>query len=115
MPIDRSFRSTWRPVGTHAGHSVWSSRDHVGEVIHGTRVGVHWTSCTGCMRCIPVCPVSVFKVDRTDDGLPVVDPEREEECILCYACEMVCPVEALHVERSGGSPETLEALLHSND
>ena len=109
MTIDGGFRSTWRVVGRHGGHDIWSPLDGKDE-IHGTRVGVHWASCIGCMRCVPVCPLNVLE-GLEADGRLVVDPVRDDECILCYACEMVCPVTAIHVMRSGGSTETMDALL----
>ncbi|NHJ12369.1 MAG: ferredoxin family protein [Candidatus Thorarchaeota archaeon] len=74
-------------------------------------VGVHIQLCTGCMKCLEACPTKVFVPWEFTQGLNVVDPLREEECILCLVCEIVCPVEAIHILREGGSQETLDSLL----
>jgi NAD-dependent dihydropyrimidine dehydrogenase PreA subunit len=44
-------------------------------------------------------------------GRQVVDPVKENDCILCLVCEIVCPVEAISIEREGGSDDTLDSLL----
>jgi NAD-dependent dihydropyrimidine dehydrogenase PreA subunit len=107
LPIDPTFRERWKKTDSHEGHAVWRSVD---QVIHGTKVGVHFGLCNGCMKCIEVCPTDVFDA-FIHSGSRVADPVKEEDCILCIACELVCPTIAIHVIRSGGSDETLESLL----
>ncbi|NHI83952.1 MAG: 4Fe-4S dicluster domain-containing protein [Candidatus Thorarchaeota archaeon] len=110
MPIDNNFRNDWRIVSKHEGHSVWRSETGKDE-IHGMAVGVLIESCIGCMKCISACPTDVFVPWKTPQGVQVVDPLNENECIICLLCEIVCPVEAIHVHRQDGSQETLDSLL----
>jgi NAD-dependent dihydropyrimidine dehydrogenase PreA subunit len=48
---------------------------------------------------------------QDESGRQVVDPVKEDDCILCLVCEIVCPVEAIAIERKGGSDDTLDSLL----
>lgn len=41
--------------------------------------------CTGCARCVKVCPV--FEANRVETGKIIVDPQN---CIACGACFSVC-------------------------
>ncbi|MHA2118495.1 MAG: 4Fe-4S dicluster domain-containing protein [Candidatus Thorarchaeota archaeon] len=111
MPIDRNFRTTWSIINSHEGHPVWSKNDEKGGMIHGEVVGLHVESCIGCMKCITTCPVDVFVAWISEDGVDVVDPILDAECILCLACELVCPTEAIHIDRQPGSQDTLDSLL----
>jgi NAD-dependent dihydropyrimidine dehydrogenase PreA subunit len=111
VPIDRTFRETWRVVRDHLGHPVWNSTDGGRVEIHGRIVGVDFSLCYGCEKCIHACPTQVFEQMQDEFGRPVVDPVREDECILCLVCEIVCPVEAISIERAGGSDDTLDSLL----
>lgn len=111
MPIDRTFRDTWRVVRDHHGHPVWHSPEYESTEIHGRLVGVDFSLCYGCEKCIHACPTHVFELMEDESGSPVVDPIREEDCILCLVCEIVCPVEAISIEREGGSDDTLDSLL----
>ncbi|MGY5874297.1 MAG: 4Fe-4S binding protein [Candidatus Thorarchaeota archaeon] len=106
MPISKDYREHWSIIDQHNGHDVWA-HDDSSDVIHGTVVGIHLASCTGCMKCITACPTRV--IVPLEQGL--VDPLREEDCILCLACELVCPTDAIHIQRSGGSKDTLDSLL----
>lgn len=79
-------------------------------MIHGTKVGVLLNECTGCMKCIDVCPTDVFEI--WDFGTrQVADPAREKDCILCLICETVCPENVIDIEQEEGSEETLNSLL----
>ena len=111
MPIDRTFRETWTIVNDHLGHPVWRLPENTMVEIHGSRVGVDFSLCYGCAKCINACPTIVFELIRDESGQSVADPEREDDCILCLVCEIVCPVEAISVEREGGSDDTLTSLL----
>ena len=111
MPIDKTFRDTWRKIGQHEGHPVWQSVEALSSEIHGMIVGVDMTLCFGCEKCITACPTNVFThwEDRK-----TVDPVRESDCIFCLVCEIVCPVDAISIKREGGSSDTLKALLQDN-
>ena len=113
MPIDRNFRNTWNRIGLHNDHSVWQGDDE-SLVIHGDIVGVDFSLCYCCEKCITTCPVNVFDTFTDELNRSVVDPVNDSDCILCLACEIVCPVDAISIERSGGSEDTLESLLRSS-
>jgi len=53
--------------------------------------------CTGCKRCIEVCPHGVF--DITDRKAQIVD---KDSCMECGACALNCPVNALEVNAGVG-------------
>ena len=112
MPIDRTFRESWRVVKDHLGHPVWNSAEGDSTEIHGRIVGVDFSLCYGCEKCIHACPTNEFELIQDDSGRPVVDPEREDDCILCLVCEIVCPVEAISIMRESGSDDTLDSLLN---
>lgn len=46
--------------------------------------------CTGCGRCLDVCPPQVLA--RRDGKAELVDPAG---CIYCVACEDICPEGAI--------------------
>ena len=111
VPIDRTFRETWRVIKDHLGHPVWHSPANDGTEIHGHIVGVDFSLCYGCEKCINACPTHVFMQIQDESDRQVVDPVKEDDCILCLVCEIVCPVEAISIERKGGSDDTLDSLL----
>ncbi|MHA2023770.1 MAG: 4Fe-4S dicluster domain-containing protein [Candidatus Thorarchaeota archaeon] len=115
MPIDKTYRDTWRRIGLHEGHPVWQFEDNESSRIHGSIVGVDFSLCYGCEKCITACPTNVFVALIDERNRPVVDPLNESECILCLVCEIVCPVEAISIEREGGSEDTLKSLLQSSE
>ena len=51
------------------------------------------TRCTGCDRCVRVCPTDVF--DAVAGSAPVI--ARPDACQTCFMCELYCPVDALYV------------------
>ena len=51
---------------------------------------VEQETCTGCYRCIEVCPKGVFKFE---DGKSHV--VHLNECIICTACFRQCPAGAI--------------------
>ena len=48
--------------------------------------------CTGCGRCLDVCPMDVFQ--RAADQIYIAYPA---DCMACYLCEIECPTGAVHV------------------
>jgi NAD-dependent dihydropyrimidine dehydrogenase PreA subunit len=110
LPIDRSFKDTWVKGDNHQGHAVWqSSTSKLG--IHGTRVAVDFDECTGCLKCLVVCPVDVFIQWVSDPNHVKADPVKEADCLECLACELVCPVDAIYIIRTPPTGDTLSALL----
>jgi NAD-dependent dihydropyrimidine dehydrogenase PreA subunit len=49
--------------------------------------------CTGCQRCIEVCPANVFAPGAND--IPLI--ARQDDCQSCYMCELYCQADALYV------------------
>ena len=57
------------------------------------------TRCTGCDRCVRICPTDVF--DAVPGGAPVI--ARPDACQTCFMCELYCPVDALYVAPDAGT------------
>jgi NAD-dependent dihydropyrimidine dehydrogenase PreA subunit len=114
VPIDKTFRDTWRIIDQHEGHPVWMPEDNESR-IHGNNAGVDFTLCYGCKKCIIACPTDVFVIFTDEQEGTVVDPLNDSNCILCLVCEIVCPVEAISIKREGGSEDTLNSLLQSSE
>ncbi len=53
--------------------------------------------CTGCSRCIEVCPREVFEMQAE-----IVRILNKDRCIECGACANNCPHEALKVNAGVG-------------
>lgn len=75
--------------------------------------------CIQCEECVKDCTRMII---RMENGLPVADPEREENCMACQHCLAVCPTGALSllgldpkdsIELKGNypSPEAMETLI----
>jgi len=52
--------------------------------------------CTGCRRCVDICPTACLAMDRHLPWLP-----RPADCISCGACVFLCPPSALTLARVG--------------
>jgi NAD-dependent dihydropyrimidine dehydrogenase PreA subunit len=50
------------------------------------------TACTGCGRCVAVCPTGCLAAWGAVVWLP-----RPAECVRCGVCELVCPAGAVRV------------------
>ncbi len=46
--------------------------------------------CTGCGRCVPICPAECLEMIGALPWLP-----RPRDCVSCTACAAVCPAEAI--------------------
>lgn len=53
--------------------------------------------CTGCGKCIEVCPHEVFVL--RDKKISITD---QDKCMECGACAANCPFGALHVDKGVG-------------
>ncbi|MEM3012626.1 MAG: tetrahydromethanopterin S-methyltransferase subunit A [Candidatus Hadarchaeales archaeon] len=60
-------------------------------------VRIREEKCTGCARCVEVCPAGVFGLEE-ERGRKVARVVRGEECCACRACELKCPEGAIEVE-----------------
>jgi len=54
-------------------------------------------NCTGCLRCIEVCPRKVF--EENGKKVRIIDADR---CMECGACMMNCAFDALEVDKGVG-------------
>lgn len=60
------------------------------------RIIVDAQKCTGCGKCVPVCPVRAIKIHNEK---AVMDPEL---CILCTSCVAECEVDAVIIPAMSG-------------
>jgi NAD-dependent dihydropyrimidine dehydrogenase PreA subunit len=55
------------------------------------------TACTGCRRCIEVCPHAVFVMESGRSQL-----RNRDACMECGACSRNCPAGAIRVQTGVG-------------
>jgi len=51
--------------------------------------------CTGCQRCVQVCPAAVFEPSEAGTPPRIAHPD---DCQTCFGCELYCDADALYVE-----------------
>lgn len=51
--------------------------------------------CDRCARCVEDCPAGIIRM--TDEALPSVAPDDEEQCLECQHCLAACPQAAISV------------------
>ena len=56
------------------------------------------TSADGCIACVTICPVDIFK-QTDDESQIVVNEANEDECILCDLCLTQCPAQAITLQK----------------
>jgi len=56
------------------------------------------TSAKGCITCVSICPVDIFK-QSDDKSQIVVNEANEDECILCDLCLTQCPAQAITLQK----------------
>jgi NAD-dependent dihydropyrimidine dehydrogenase PreA subunit len=61
------------------------------EVLDDVLYAVNEPKCTGCKKCLSVCPQDAISIV---DGKAVID---KEECIGCGRCLRVCSEKAIYV------------------
>lgn len=64
---------------------------------NGTTLKLITEKCTGCGRCMEVCPHQVFALK--DGRSEIID---KDSCMECGACAQNCPVQALEVKPGVG-------------
>jgi len=90
-------------VGVGAAYLVtefsgWSPLQKYSLIPHKRpRVRVAEDICSGCRRCVEVCPQAVFRMERGS-----AEVVREERCVICRSCFSQCPTGAV-VHSHGGS------------
>jgi 2-oxoglutarate ferredoxin oxidoreductase subunit delta len=52
-------------------------------------------NCTGCGRCIAMCPKKILYLDKETNKCMVTDGEK---CDRLRGCEMVCPADAIRID-----------------
>lgn len=62
-----------------------------------TTLKMNIDKCTGCGKCIEVCPHLVFKI--FDGKAQIIDKDR---CMECGACAKNCPFDVLEVKPGVG-------------
>lgn len=55
-------------------------------------------SAEGCMTCVKVCPVAIFKPAANKTRIEV-NKANEDECTLCNLCLEQCPVQAITLQK----------------
>ena len=52
--------------------------------------------CTGCSKCIDICPVRTLRFDNKKKNRVLID---DAKCIRCYCCQEVCRERAIDIRR----------------
>jgi ferredoxin len=69
-------------------------------------------SCTGCGKCVKICPLSALKIHK-EDKVSVIDMHR---CIGCGVCVPSCPTKARSLvkrEKYAVPPDNHDHLLET--
>jgi uncharacterized protein (DUF362 family)/Pyruvate/2-oxoacid:ferredoxin oxidoreductase delta subunit len=53
-------------------------------------------SCTGCLKCVKICPVNAIKPHQVKENWIVLN---DSKCIRCYCCAEVCTDKAVKIRR----------------
>lgn len=66
-------------------------------------------ACTGCGKCVAVCPRQAIALIGTADGKRA--SINQEFCIGCFECMTICPTHAIDVDWETGIAEFLERMV----
>jgi ferredoxin len=75
------------------------------------RAFVEAEACTGCEKCVEICPFDGVRVEETGTahfGVARVDDAR---CTGCRECEKACPYDAIAVHRRDQVPPALRPAV----
>lgn len=65
--------------------------------------------CTGCGKCISVCPGEAISLVSTPQGTK--SRINQDRCVGCFECMHVCPSSAIDVDWETGIPEFIERMV----
>lgn len=65
------------------------------KTANGEHIKIRFDDCTGCGKCIKICPLNVYKMENQK---PFVN--CEDDCIHCNLCRDCCPVHAISIQHS---------------
>lgn len=69
----------------------------VGFFRSSPRVRVSPEYCTGCLKCVSVCPLdTVLRAKRTDDGIKAY-AKAPDQCVACGRCVRACPTHSIGI------------------
>jgi protein-S-isoprenylcysteine O-methyltransferase Ste14/NAD-dependent dihydropyrimidine dehydrogenase PreA subunit len=115
MPIETDFQKKRKKADKKEGITIWGPIEPPQKLgIYGTYVAVDWDLCTGCSKCINICPTQVYEW-RDTPGHPTSErkpfPIKELDCVQCYKCESECPDQAIRIIFGGAYTSTKIILL----
>jgi ferredoxin len=71
-------------------------------LLAGSTLALDATRCTGCGRCVEVCPHEVFTLVERRAAI-----SSRGDCMQCGACRMNCPEGAIAVESGVGCAQAI--------
>lgn len=69
-------------------------------------------SCTGCLACIQVCPISCISAEISEEGF-IYPKINTDVCVNCKKCEKVCPLNVPSTPSE--KPSAYAAVSHHDD
>ncbi len=82
---------------------IWCANPESNEA--KSQLMTYATKCTGCGRCIPVCPKNAISISMEDKPHAVTDRNL---CVNCGECIDICPAEAREIS---GKETTVEEVI----
>lgn len=72
-------------------------RTNEGVNILGDMVMLNTASCIKCGKCLAICPLGVYKIEKDSKEIFPVD---EINCTMCKQCENNCPTNSIYINES---------------
>jgi NAD-dependent dihydropyrimidine dehydrogenase PreA subunit len=80
------------------------------DLLNGTRrLTSDRATCTGCRRCVEICPQGVWEIDEEKHAVLA----RAEDCTACRACLVQCETGAIRADPVGSQQE--RAVFNNDD